>query len=134
MSSLIVTDWIATGLLLAERQEKEVRNLYKEGFELKKILKQKNKEYESAKIQFQQKEIEEKLLNKIHWEVVTAEKELNDFIYNRLPRREKEIILILNGLINNLNGKIKLNEKLKRNLIKQKTINKTKGIVWKPLN
>lgn len=127
MSSLVAIDWITTGLLLAEKQEKEVINLYKEGFELKRIFKRKSKEYESAKIQFEKKEIKEIQLNKINWEVVTAEKKLNDFIYNKLPRREKEIVLIINGLINNLNDKLKLNSKLKHNLTRQKSINKKKG-------
>jgi hypothetical protein len=126
----IVVDWIATGMLLGENKERELRKIYQDGFELKRIVKQKTKGLESAKVQLEQKEITQAAFTNIKLDLYRSEQKLNDFIYNKLPGKEKEIILTVKGLVNQLNDIIKLNEKLKCNLKRPvKPQQKKKGLI-----
>lgn len=129
MNNLAV-DWVGTGLLLGENKERELRKIYQDGFELKRIVKQKTKALESAKVQLEQKEITQAAFINIKLDLYRSEQKLNDFIYNKLPGKEKEIILTVKGLVNQLNDIIKLNEKLKCNLKRPvKPQQKKKGLI-----
>lgn len=126
----IVVDWIATGMLLGENKERELRKIYQDGFELKRIVKQKTKGLESAKVQLEQKEITQAAFTNMKLDLYRSEQKLNNFIYNKLPGKEKEIILTVKGLVNQLNDIIKLNEKLKCNLKRPvKPQQKKKGLI-----
>ncbi len=119
----LVVDWIATLYLLIEQKEREIRVLYSEGFKLKKVAAKTVKEFEDAKELHVQNKISQNDLLQKHLELVEAERTLNRFIYNELPRKGKEIQLQIDSLINNLNRLTKLKLKLDDKLKSQKSKN-----------